>query len=130
MMACPEKHRTLGNFHEYYSGVKKAPMLTIFVGGNHEASNYLWELLSLCISFLSPLGFLPCFLYFSFSSISLYKVYDINTGYTDRYHGGWVCPNIYFLGFGNVINIGGVRIAGLTGIYNHQHYELGKSFVE
>ncbi|KAJ1560666.1 lariat debranching enzyme, partial [Cladochytrium tenue] len=85
VMAVPDKHRKLGNFHEYYSGVKKAPILTLFVGGNHEASNYLWEL----------------------------------------YHGGWVCPNIYFLGFAGVVNFRGLRIAGLTGIYNTQHYELG-----
>ncbi|KAI9360380.1 lariat debranching enzyme, C-terminal domain-containing protein [Zopfochytrium polystomum] len=85
MMACPEKHRTLGNFYEYYSGAKTAPILTVFVGGNHEASNYLWEL----------------------------------------YHGGWVCPNIYFLGFAGVLNYRGIRIAGLTGIYNSQHYDLG-----
>lgn len=30
--------------NRYYSGEKKAPILTIFVGGNHEASNYLQEL--------------------------------------------------------------------------------------
>ena len=42
----------------YYSGEKKAPVLTIFIGGNHEASNYLQEL--------------P--------------------------YGGWVAPNIYYLG--------------------------------
>ncbi|KAJ3327301.1 lariat debranching enzyme [Blyttiomyces sp. JEL0837] len=85
MMACPEKHRVLGNFHEYYSGKRQAPIPTIFIGGNHEASNYLWEL----------------------------------------FHGGWVCPNIYFLGFAGVIKFGGVRIAGLSGIYNSHHYELG-----
>jgi len=28
----------------YYSGEKTAPVLTIFIGGNHEASNYLQEL--------------------------------------------------------------------------------------
>lgn len=42
----------------YYSGEKKAPVLTIFIGGNHEASNHLQEL--------------P--------------------------YGGWVAPNIYYLG--------------------------------
>jgi hypothetical protein len=30
--------------HRYYIGEKKAPLLTIVIGGNHEASNYLWEL--------------------------------------------------------------------------------------
>ena len=28
----------------YYSGEKVAPILTVFIGGNHEASNYLQEL--------------------------------------------------------------------------------------
>ena len=28
----------------YYTGEKKAPVLTIIIGGNHEASNYMWEL--------------------------------------------------------------------------------------
>lgn len=28
-------------FYEYYSGKKVAPVLTVFVGGNHEASNHL-----------------------------------------------------------------------------------------
>lgn len=40
----PEKYRKLGEFHPYYSGEKVAPMLTIVIGGNHEASNYMWEL--------------------------------------------------------------------------------------
>ena len=34
----------MNSFRRYYSGEAKAPCLTIFVGGNHEASNYLWEL--------------------------------------------------------------------------------------
>ena len=28
----------------YYTGEKVAPLLTVVIGGNHEASNYLWEL--------------------------------------------------------------------------------------
>jgi lariat debranching enzyme len=40
-MAVPPKYRTLGFFHDYYFGRKTVPILTIFVGGNHEASNYL-----------------------------------------------------------------------------------------
>lgn len=43
-MACPVKYRALGHFHQYYSGAKKAPKLTIVIGGNHEASGYMWEL--------------------------------------------------------------------------------------
>ncbi len=54
-----------------------APIPTLFIGGNHEAANYLWEL----------------------------------------YYGGWSAPNIYFLGFAGCVRFGGVRIAGLSGIY-------------
>lgn len=43
-MAVPPKHRQLNTFYKYYSGEKVAPVLTIFIGGNHEASNYLQEL--------------------------------------------------------------------------------------
>uniref|UniRef100_A0A8B9KVT4 Debranching RNA lariats 1 n=1 Tax=Astyanax mexicanus TaxID=7994 RepID=A0A8B9KVT4_ASTMX len=57
-MAVPAKYRQMQTFYKYYSGEKKAPVLTIFIGGNHEASNHLQEL--------------P--------------------------YGGWVAPNIYYLG--------------------------------
>ncbi|KAL8848183.1 MAG: hypothetical protein Q9221_006791 [Calogaya cf. arnoldii] len=43
-MSVPPKYRAIGDFHEYYSGARVAPYLTLFVGGNHEASNHLWEL--------------------------------------------------------------------------------------
>ena len=84
----PAKYREMHDFHEYYSGTRTAPYLTIFVGGNHEASNYLFEL----------------------------------------YYGGWVAPNIYYMGAANVLRVGPVRIAGLSGIwkgYNYKkpHYE-------
>ena len=60
-------------------------MLTILIGGNHEASNHMWEL--------------P--------------------------YGGWVAPNMYYLGFAGVVSYNGVRIGGLSGIYNHRHYAIG-----
>jgi lariat debranching enzyme len=84
-MACPVKYRDIRTFYKYYSGELVAPVLTIFVGGNHEASNHNWEL----------------------------------------YHGGWVAPNIYFLGYAGVVNVGGVRIAGSSGIFNGRHYQMG-----
>lgn len=34
----------MGDFHQYYYGTKTAPYLTVFIGGNHEASNHLFEL--------------------------------------------------------------------------------------
>ena len=33
----------MGSFCDYYNGVKTAPVLTVFIGGNHEASNLLTE---------------------------------------------------------------------------------------
>ena len=87
-MSVPAKFRELGDFHEYYSGKRHAPYLTIFVGGNHEASSHLWEL----------------------------------------YYGGWVAPNIYYMGAANVLRLGPIRVAAMSGIwkgynYNKNHYE-------
>lgn len=42
-MAVPEKYRSLGDFVKYYQGEKRAPYLTLFVGGNHECSDWLAE---------------------------------------------------------------------------------------
>ena len=84
-MAVPPKYRHMETFYKYYSGEKKAPVLTIFIGGNHEASNHLWEL--------------P--------------------------YGGWVAPNIYYLGYSGVVNFSGIRIAGLSGIYKGHDYNKG-----
>lgn len=42
--AVPPKYRSLGSFYRYYRGDVVAPILTIFVGGNHEASQPLHEL--------------------------------------------------------------------------------------
>ncbi|KAK9834519.1 hypothetical protein WJX74_003551 [Apatococcus lobatus] len=84
-LACPDKYKQLNTFWKYYSGAATAPYLTVFIGGNHEASNYLAEL---------PFG-------------------------------GWVAPKIYFLGNAGIVNFGGVRIGGLTGIFNQRHYRMG-----
>ncbi len=84
-MSVPHKFRRLGDFAEYYSGMRKAPVMTLFVGGNHEASNYLSEL----------------------------------------YYGGWVAPNIYYMGAANVVDFGGLRIAGISGIWAKHDYMRG-----
>nr|XP_019536798.2 LOW QUALITY PROTEIN: lariat debranching enzyme-like [Aedes albopictus] len=85
-MAVPKKHLDICTFYKYYSGEKKAPVLTLFIGGNHEASNYLQEL--------------P--------------------------YGGWVAPNIYYLGYAGVVNVNGIRIGGISGIYKGHDYLKGR----
>ena len=42
-----------------------------------------------------------------------------------RFHGGWVAPNIYFLGFAGVVDFCGIRIGGLSGIYKQSDFRRG-----
>lgn len=85
-LAVPPKYHSLGTFHEFYSGKRKAPLLTLVIGGNHEASNYMWEL----------------------------------------YHGGWLAPDIYYLGAAGSVLVNGLRICGASGIYKDHDYNKGK----
>lgn len=71
------------NKNRYYSGQIKAPIPTIFIGGNHEAAAHLYEL---------PFG-------------------------------GWVAPNIYFLGNCGSVQFGGLRISGISGIYKDYDHQ-------
>jgi lariat debranching enzyme len=84
-MSCPPRYRFMQSFFKYYSGEKSAPTPTIFVGGNHEATNYLKSL----------------------------------------FYGGWVAPNVYFLGSSGVVNFGGLRIAGVSGIFKGYDFRTG-----
>ena len=47
----------------------------------------------------------------------------------DLYYGGWVAPNIYYLGASGVINVKKgnetVRIASISGIDKTYHYQKG-----
>ena len=44
-----------------------------------------------------------------------------------RYHGGWLAPNIYFLGFAGCVQVNGIRIAGASGIFQHYDFQKGTS---
>lgn len=44
MLCLPLQYRAMNSFYKYYSGEKVAPVLTLFIGGNHEAANHLREL--------------------------------------------------------------------------------------
>jgi lariat debranching enzyme len=85
-ISVPQKYRDMGSFYKYYAGIKAAPILTIVIGGNHEASSYMQEL----------------------------------------YYGGWMAPNIYYLGASGVVNYRGIRISGISGIYKHNDYRRGR----
>lgn len=92
-ISCPDKYKEMGQFHEYAGNktnkssknAKTAPYLTIFVGGNHEASNILEE----------------------------------------NFYGGFIAPNIFYLGRAGVIKTKGVRIAGISGIFKSNDYYKG-----
>jgi lariat debranching enzyme len=40
-------------------------------------------------------------------------------------YGGWVAPNIFYMGFACVVEFAGLRIAGLSGIYKDRDYNKG-----
>ena len=42
-----------------------------------------------------------------------------------RFYGGWAAPQIFFLGFAGVVQFGGLRIGGLSGIYKKYEYNTG-----
>ena len=83
-LAVPAKYREMNSFVKYYRGEAEAPCLTVFVGGNHEASNQLGSL----------------------------------------FYGGWVAPNIYYMGAAGCVNVGGWRLVGASGIWHKRHYQL------
>ncbi|WFD26181.1 lariat debranching enzyme [Malassezia nana] len=85
-LAVPDKYKRLGDFPSYYSGEKTAPILTLVIGGNHEASNYMWEL----------------------------------------YYGGWIASNIYYMGSSGCVEVNGLVIAAVSGIYKSRDYMCGR----
>jgi len=43
----------------------------------------------------------------------------------ELYYGGWAAPNIYFMGYSGLINVGGLRIGGFSGIYDQKFFRAG-----
>jgi len=81
-MACPLRFRAMGDFWQYYAGKRKAPVPTLVIGGNHEASAH-------------------------FQSMP---------------YGGMIAPNMFFMGYAGVVNFGGLRIAGISGIFDKRDF--------
>lgn len=42
-----------------------------------------------------------------------------------RFHGGWLAPGIFFVGNAGCVQVNGIRIAGMSGIFNRHHYRQG-----
>ena len=61
--------------------------------------------------------------------VSLFPLQLSDKGaHISRYHGGWLAPNIYFLGHAGCVQVNGIRIAGMSGIYKAGDYRLGTLF--
>jgi lariat debranching enzyme len=93
-LECPAKFKKLGCFADYFQKRKKAPVLTLFVGGNHEASNYLRELYyggfaAENIYFMGASGVVTVTKgadTLRIGAISgIEKPYDLNLGYCERF---------------------------------------------
>ncbi|KAL7717466.1 Lariat debranching enzyme [Entamoeba marina] len=83
-LKCPEKYRKMGDFEKYFCGTARAPYPTIFVGGNHEASNSLLNM----------------------------------------HNGGFAATNIYYLGAVGTVQMNGIRVCGMSGIYKEYDQNL------
>ncbi|MBT3304096.1 hypothetical protein HN592_01470 [Candidatus Woesearchaeota archaeon] len=82
----PPKYREIKDFPDYFSGKKRIPLPTYFIGGNHES----W-------------GFLE-----NFNSDNE------------------VTPNLNYFGRVGLININGLHIAGVSGIFSKHYTQLNE----
>lgn len=44
----------------------------------------------------------------------------------DLQMGGWICPGMYYLGTSGIVKVGGVTIAGISGIFKEYDYRKGR----
>jgi lariat debranching enzyme len=44
----------------------------------------------------------------------------------ELYYGGWIAPNIYYLGNTGCVRVDGLRIMGMSGIFKSGDYHKGK----
>ena len=58
--------------------------------------------------------------------VLFHSQYCSHCSHVCRSYGGWVAPNIYYLGNAGVVQFGGLRIAGLSGIYKSNDYRKSK----
>eukprot|EP00474_Spongospora_subterranea_P004430 CRZ04888.1 hypothetical protein [Spongospora subterranea] len=80
-----DKFQSRHSFYKYYARESTSPCPTIVVGGEHDPSNYLFEM----------------------------------------YFGGWLAPRIYYLGASGCVRFGGLRIAGISGVYDQERFDTG-----
>jgi hypothetical protein len=50
--------------------------------------------------------------------------------YLHSYHGGWIAPNMYFLGHAGCVQVNGIRIAGSSGIFKAGDFRQGMSSIK
>lgn len=81
-MAAPAKYRELGDFGDYYEGLKTMPWPLYFIGGNHESYGFL-----------------------------------------DREGPSEIAENIHYLGRAGRVELSGLTIVGLSGIYIEEQFE-------
>ena len=57
--------------------------------------------------------------------IRYFWIFNFYFSFNHRFYGGWAAPHIFFLGAAGVVQFGGLRIGGLSGIYKKYEYNTG-----
>lgn len=93
-------------FYKYYCGEKKVLVFMIFIGGNYEVLNYLWEFfyggwVVFNIYYLGYSGVVRFGDIWIVGFFGIYKGYDYYKGYFERllYDDGMVCSIYYVRSF-------------------------------